>query len=924
MAADGVQVGSIFYALDLDDSKFIAKSATAKSEAAGLGDKIGGVENGINKAANAFLPFSIAAGAALGFAAKTAIEFDQSMELVHTQAGASQKEVDGLKQKVLDLAEATGVGPSTLAEGLYHVESVGYRGAQAMDILKIAAEGAQIGQASLDDTTYALTSTMSSQVQGAQNAAEAMATLNAIVGSGDMHMQDLNGAISTGFLNSAKAFGLSLTSTGAALATLTDNGESAEEAATRLRMTFSLMAAPSGAAEKALENIGLSGRELAVDLQKPNGVNTAMLDLKKHLQDAFGPDSIGSLKNYSDILSKQGADAADKYANSVGGAAEALSKAFGGGRSDAAILTLLNNTDRLGTKFDDINSKSKDFGQTWADQQKTAKQKMDEFKSTLDVVGVKLGNAFLPTLERLAQDLGKIADSFSHLSPHTQDFIVKALLVVAALGPVLKIVKDVVGVIRVFATVLTEWIIPAITDLLIPALELLATILGISVGWLVAIIAAIVAVVVAIIWMLTHWTETKKIAGEVWKAVSGFFERMWQDVSKFAERIWNDVTGFFKRMWDDVVGAVKGFIGDVIQIFRNLFDFFTGGDITLTADHLSAPFIKWVKFLNKVRDDVINIIKGIIKWFADTPHHILQVLDAIAFLIGRYLRFWWDLFTKWIPDIVRAVITELTKLPGQIASIMVNVWNTVTSWLARMWNDSVAWVSRMVNDIGNWLSQLPGRVAAFFSAAWNAAVGWISRTWNDVTNWVARTVNDVGNWFAQLPGRIGAFFGSLFNSAHNIGQGIFDGFKNAIMGLPNLVTDILNNVWKSITGMAGKLADGAKHVASSIWNSFKDGLGIHSPSHIERAFFAIQDEGQNTVDKMTKGVSKLADLSKKAVSVTMNKGGGGLGTAGNTMAFANLTLNGDINFQNKGDIDYFFQKLGRNVELTQQGLTALR
>ncbi len=974
MAAEGTQVGSIFYALDLDDSKFTSKVASNKAQASSLGESVGKVGDSISKAGSAFLPFSIAAGAALGIAANAAINFDQQMELVHTQAGASQQEVDTLKDKVLALAEATGVGPDKLAEGLYHVESVGFRGAQAMDILKIAAEGAQIGQASLDDTTYALTSTLSSQVQGAQNASEAMATLNAIVGSGDMHMQDLNGAISTGFLNSAKAFGLSLTSTGAALATLTDNGESAEEAATRLRMTFSLMAAPSGAAEKALQSFGLSGRELAVDLQKPDGMNVALTDLKTHLQTAFGPDSIGSLKSYSDILSKQGADAADKYANSVGGAAEALSKAFGGGRSDAAILTLLNNTDRLSTKFDDINSKSKDFNKTWADQQQTAKQKMDDFKASLSVLEVKLGNAFLPILENLAKSLGKLADSFGRLSPHTQKLIVDALLVVAALGPVLKVIGTVARAVGYLVGFVEElW---GFITMLGEAFGLLAAIIGIPVEALAAIVAAVIAVVVAIVLMLTHWKKTKEIAAEVWHAVSGFFERMWHDVAGFFERMWNDtagffenmwhditgfaeqiwhdVTGFFSDMWDDIVARVKGFIGDVIQIFRNLFDFFTGGDITLTANHLSAPFVKWVKFLLEVRDDVIQWVKDVIDWFEQTPHHILQVFDAIAYIIGFQLRILWNLFTKWIPDIVRAVISELMKLPGQVASILTTTWNTVTSFLTKMWNDAYAittstisrmwndtyvittsflsrmwndiynWFSRMINDIINFFSRLPGETSRWFSSMWSQATSWASRIWSDVVGWFSRTVDDVTNWLAQLPGRIINFFSSLWSSSNHAASGVWHGFMDTINQLPDLVGKIGDAIWGKITGMAGKLADGAKHVASSIWNSFKDGLGIHSPSYIERAFTAIANEGDNTVDSMKQSVNKLSDLSHKATQVTMGNKNSGLGGVNNTMAFANLAINGDINFQNQSDINYFFQKLGRNVELTNQGLTATR
>src|SRR6185312_1996816 len=114
-------------------------------------------------------------------------------------------------------------------------------------------------------------------------AADAMAFMNRIVGIGDMRMEKLAQSISTGVLPAFKSAGLGMTDYGAALATLTDNVTPADEAATRLRMTVSLMAAPSGPAIKALHSIGIGSTQLANDLRKPDGLLVAVDDLKSHL-----------------------------------------------------------------------------------------------------------------------------------------------------------------------------------------------------------------------------------------------------------------------------------------------------------------------------------------------------------------------------------------------------------------------------------------------------------------------------------------------------------------------------------------------------------------------------------------------------------------------------------------------------------------
>src|SRR5262249_53900441 len=147
----------------------------------------------------------------------------------------------------------------------------------------IAALGAKTGMADLETITNALAGAMVSGIKGVSGASDAMGQLNAIVGAGNMRMQDLVGAISTGILPAAQNFGLSLRDVGAALATLTDLGTPAQEAATRLRMTFSMMGAPSHEAAKQLATIGLTSTELGDKMRGPGGLVSALQTLQDHL-----------------------------------------------------------------------------------------------------------------------------------------------------------------------------------------------------------------------------------------------------------------------------------------------------------------------------------------------------------------------------------------------------------------------------------------------------------------------------------------------------------------------------------------------------------------------------------------------------------------------------------------------------------------
>jgi TP901 family phage tail tape measure protein len=329
----------------------------------------------------------VAVGAAAIYAAAKATTFNREMLKISTQAGGSAAEVKKLSTQVLSLAGQVPQGPQKLAEGLYHIESAGFRGAQAMEMLKASAMGAALGNASLENTTQAMIAATASQIKGVHGAADAMGQLNAIVGVGDMKMEQLAQAMATGLLPSAANAGLSLKDVGAALATVTDNATPANVTATRLRMTIALMASPSKAAAKELATIGMSSTQMAHDLRQPNGLLLAVEDLKHHLKDS-------------------GKTAEEQFG--------VLSKVFGGGRSSAVIQTLIAETDRLRTKYNELGKASgvDKLNKSWAQFQKSEAGAFGELKSGAEAFAITVGNVLMPTLTKVAHEAAHALDGF--------------------------------------------------------------------------------------------------------------------------------------------------------------------------------------------------------------------------------------------------------------------------------------------------------------------------------------------------------------------------------------------------------------------------------------------------------------------------------------------------------------------------------
>lgn len=372
--------------------------------------------------------------AGLGVAAtKFSVDFSRSMELIHTQAGASQKEVQKLEKQVLNLAKVTPQGPNQLAAALFRLEGAGMRGQKAMKALKASADLAAVGNANVEDTAKTLSQVWFTNIKGASNFRDVVAEVNATVGAGDLRLQQLVDALGTGVLASAKQAGISFQDVTGALAVFGDETNNVAGWSAQLATAFHFFTNPTEKATGALESIGLTSKSLAEDMHKPKGLVSALSDLKEHLDKLPGGErGVPATQVLGDILP--------------------------GGRG-RVLLVLLNQLDRLKQKMVQIKGTNKNFGDSVKKTMEQPAVKLQKAWSQVQVALIQIGNAItplvVPALEHAASFIEKIGEKFEGLSPATQEWIVKIGLAAIALGPVLTIGGKLVGVYKKLAE-LTE------------------------------------------------------------------------------------------------------------------------------------------------------------------------------------------------------------------------------------------------------------------------------------------------------------------------------------------------------------------------------------------------------------------------------------------------------------------------------------
>jgi len=579
------------------------KSSNAWASMAGPADAIG-----------AALKWGVVGVAAAGVASVAlASNFQSQMLMIQTQAGATTREVVIQSKAIEKMAGMVGAKPQALAQGLYPLESVGLSGAAATDALRLSAEGAAVGHASLTDTASTMASVLSSGVPGIANATEAMGTLNAIVGNGKMVMQDLNGAMSTGILSTAKTMGISLQSVGAGLDTMTNSGMPAEQAATRLRMAMTLMTAPSSKAAGILKDLGMNAQDagdksnamaalmtsagvttttLAQDLRKPNGLLVAMQDLKGHLAGSgMSPD----LQNAT------------------------LAKVFGGARSGFSMMSLYQDMPGLQKDYQGITGGESAFPADFAATSQSFAFQLHQITAEIETLGVKWGTWLIPRIE---EGIGVVRDVVTWFGKHHDAAVMLGFAIggvlVAAIGIWLAVTIAAMAATTALAVVITGGIIIGIAALaagIYYAYE--------HFGWFRDAVDAVVSFVQA------NWPIFVATVTEGAREAADFAERAFDRISTAVQRFIAPIVAWFHVHWPEIAEVANTVGSNVVQGMQRAWDII--GPAVKLAFNLVVGVVKIA----------LDLIGGILTTGRDLILGIIGI--TLDLLTGRWGKAWNDL-----------------------------------------------------------------------------------------------------------------------------------------------------------------------------------------------------------------------------------------------------------------------------------------
>jgi TP901 family phage tail tape measure protein len=644
------------------DAKTVEANATAGESAAAMG----------GKAKMAF--FALAATVGIGI--DKAMKFQQAIVRLQTAAGLTGANMGKLGQQILMIGDRTGTSATEIATALYHPISAGLNLGAALRVVAYSAELAQIHMGtSLNDTTYALSSVMKAFGISARGAGHAAALLNSIVGQGDMTFQDFNSSVKN-WAPTAAAMGISIQSMGSAIAYLTDRGNSAEVASTRLTMGLSMVTSGSKAANEYLSALGLTTGKLALKNQSLQAIMLkAGLTTNKVAADLKKPDGIYvALKQIQGAFHKAGLSASQ--ADTV------MAKIFGGGRSDKAMLSLMSHLDQVKVKYHKIGVGVATFGQSWAKTEQTAHFHWEQFKNDIGNLVTEFGTALLPTFDKVIAALSKV---MSWLQQHPA--IAKFAGAVIALGIA-------VGIAGTVVTTLAG----ALDALFSPV---------------ILVIAAIAALAAGIWYAYTHFKWFRTAVADVGK----FFKAVWEDALHIA----GEVIKWF------VNGPLKFIKGEMAQFSKW---WAKNGEEVKTVAKVAWKFISTYIITNiKIAFDMVKttlevlkaiwiaawgIIKAAVKADWDIISTIVRVgITIVEDIISVVLDIITGHWSKAFKDVQQLTHDALHGVVQIIMSTVSNFGNLLYSAGQALLHGLISGIKSMIGGVGSALGSVGSAILSF-------------------------------------------------------------------------------------------------------------------------------------------------------------------------------------------------------------------
>lgn len=689
-------VGTAVGYLDLDTSGFTrgfsrarADMKTFSDENATLNDKLaatGSILRNVGSSLTKWVTVPlVGAGAA---AIKTAANFESGMSKVAAISGATGTQLDQLTDKALEMGAQTKFSASEAASAMEYMAMAGWKTEDMLNgiegIMSLAAASGEDLATTSDIVTDALTAFgLSAQDAGRFSDVLAAASSNAntnvsMLGESFKYVAPVAGSL-----------GYSVEDTAIALGLMANSGIKASQGGTALRASLTRMIKPTDDAAAIMNKYGIS-------LTNTDGSMKSLGDVMGMLREKLG------------VLSE--AQQAQVAATLFG--QEAMS----------GMLAIINASEADYNKLTDAIYGSEGAANSMAEtMQDNLSGQLTILGSTIEGIAISFGNILLPMIKKVVEGLQGFASWINGLSDSQKEFIANALLMAAAIGPVIliigKLVTGFLSVKKYFSGIMTAF----------SAGKGIIAALGGSFGPILLIIAAVVAAIVGLkaAWD-TNFGGIREKTAEIADSLQSMFNNMISMLQSWGnfflglwESDWLGIQSIFTTLWKRVEVLFSlglNVLNEVFQLFSNLFQ----GN--------------WSAVWQNVLNILTNVVQGISLFFAAG----LEALVNLLINIGGAL---WE---------------EARAAFGFISDGFTGKWSEIIAWFELAKNDPVTAIEGIGSSLYEAGKTVIGNLFDGLKEAWVAVAEWAS----GIASWLTQILSVSADVTVNTHGGGGGSFAS--------------------------------------------------------------------------------------------------------------------------------------------------------------------
>ncbi len=377
-----------------------------------------------------------------------------------------------------------------------------------------------------------------------------------------------------------------------------------------------------------------------------------------------------------------------------------------------------------------------------------------------------------------------------------------------------------------------------------PILNSIASVIFSPTGSLILGIAAGVLLIIA------NWDKIKEAAEIIWGGITEFLQTTWNSISETAAAVWGGITDFFGGIWNGIKETVETVWSGITEFLQT-----TWNSISETAAAVWGGITDFFgRIWNGMKEAAEAVWNGISNFLQGTWEGIRNRAEAIWNGISGFLEGVWNGIKGTAESIWNAVAGFCREVWEGVKSVAEETWNSVSAFLKETWS-----------GIKGAAEEIWGGIKTFFSDTWEGlkakakeAGDSIGRFFSDAWDGIKTRARDAWDSVTET---IGNFAVNTYEKVKDVPEKIYGAVKNTAGKMQDAGKSLIGGVIEGISSTAGRAYDAISGVAGNLVSSFKNRLGIHSPS---RAFMQL-------ADYMIQGLVKGADNEENSILDKMSE-----------------------------------------------------